>query len=58
MNLDTGELHIRHQLQRVRGRLLHTDTAEPSAGPVPELTCGYLTATLPFLGMPAVPPKQ
>ncbi|GAB7102604.1 hypothetical protein JCM4814A_09180 [Streptomyces phaeofaciens JCM 4814] len=31
VNLDTGEPHIRHQLQRVRRRPLHTDTAKTEA---------------------------
>ncbi|MGY1526584.1 tyrosine-type recombinase/integrase [Streptomyces sp. MN3] len=31
VNLDSGELQIRHQLQRVRRRLLHTDTAKTEA---------------------------
>ncbi|MFF3886952.1 tyrosine recombinase XerC [Streptomyces sp. NPDC001914] len=41
VNLDTGELHIRHQLQRVRRRLLHTDTAKTEASeavlPLPDI---------------------
>ncbi|WP_308295712.1 site-specific integrase [Streptomyces odontomachi] len=41
VNLDTGELHVRHQLQRVRRRLLHTDTAKTEASeavlPLPDV---------------------
>jgi hypothetical protein len=41
VNLDTGELHIRHRLQRVRRRLLHTDTAKTEASeavlPLPDI---------------------
>lgn len=41
VDLDTGELHIRHQLQRVRRRLLHTDTAKTEASeavlPLPDI---------------------
>lgn len=41
VNLETGELHIRHQLQRVRRRLLHTDTAKTEASeavlPLPDI---------------------
>lgn len=41
MNLETGELHIRHRLQRVRRRLLHTDTAGAEASeavlPLPDI---------------------
>jgi integrase len=40
-NLDTGELRIPHQLQRVRRRLLHTDTAKTEASeavlPLPDI---------------------
>ncbi|MFK4145619.1 site-specific integrase [Streptomyces sp. NPDC004065] len=41
VDLDTGELHIRHQLQRVRRRLIHTDTAKTEASeavlPLPDI---------------------
>ncbi|WP_278190680.1 site-specific integrase [Streptomyces spinosisporus] len=41
VNLDTGELRIQHQLQRVRRRLIHTDTAKTEASeavlPLPEI---------------------
>ncbi|MFF4843710.1 site-specific integrase [Streptomyces collinus] len=46
VNLDTGELHIRHQLQRVRRRLLHTDTAKTEASeavlPLPDICLAAL----------------
>jgi integrase len=46
VNLDTGELHIRHQLQRVRRRLLHTDTAKTEASeavlPLPDICVAAL----------------
>ncbi|MFJ9835592.1 tyrosine recombinase XerC [Streptomyces sp. NPDC101169] len=46
VNLDAGELHIRHQLQRVRRRLLHTDTAKTEASeavlPLPDICLAAL----------------
>ncbi|MEV5369240.1 site-specific integrase [Streptomyces albogriseolus] len=46
VNLDSGELQIRHQLQRVRRRLLHTDTAKTEASeavlPLPDVCLAAL----------------
>ncbi|WP_235457870.1 site-specific integrase [Streptomyces olivochromogenes] len=46
VNLDTGELRIQHQLQRVRRRLLHTDTAKTEASeavlPLPDICMAAL----------------
>ncbi|RNG38138.1 tyrosine-type recombinase/integrase [Streptomyces botrytidirepellens] len=46
VNLDAGELRIQHQLQRVRRRLLHSDTAKTEASeavlPLPDICVAAL----------------